>query len=55
LADPKDVARLLQELPVPPVLVYNKANYSHIDYIISEYAYRDDYPTLLALIKKYNN
>jgi len=55
LADPVDVTRLVQELPVKPVLVHNQPTYSHVDYVLSMGAWTDDYPDLLRIIQQYNH
>jgi len=54
LADPIDVARLISELPVPPVLHHNEPTFAHVDYIWAEDAPTTIYPLILQLLQKYN-
>lgn len=55
LADPTDVATLIQDLPVPPVLHHYEPTYSHVDYVIAENAHIVAYPDILSLLAKYNS
>jgi lysosomal acid lipase/cholesteryl ester hydrolase len=55
LADPTDVARLVSELPVPPVFTSSMPTYSHTDFIWAENAYKTIYPQILSLLAKYNH
>lgn len=54
LADPTDVATLISDLPVPPVLHHNEPTYSHIDYVLATNAHIVAYPDILTLLDKYN-
>eukprot|EP01089_Gocevia_fonbrunei_P013840 TRINITY_DN3643_c0_g1_i3.p1 TRINITY_DN3643_c0_g1~~TRINITY_DN3643_c0_g1_i3.p1 ORF type:complete len:381 (+),score=69.42 TRINITY_DN3643_c0_g1_i3:81-1223(+) len=46
LADPKDVATLLDDLPTSPVSRYYDPTYSHIDYVMSPNAATTAYPKI---------
>jgi len=54
LADPRDVATLIADLPSPPVLHHNEPTYAHVDYVISPSASQRAYPLILNLLATYN-
>jgi len=54
LADTKDVAHLQQLLPSKPVQVVYQSSYCHVDYVIAYRAWKEIYPQLITLLKKYN-
>jgi gastric triacylglycerol lipase len=53
LADPKDVARLKQELKPPAVYMHDEPAYSHIDFLWAINANQRIYSSILLLIKMY--
>jgi len=53
LADAADVSRLTSELPKQPIKIWYQDTYSHVDYIIAQPAWHDDYPMLLSLLAAY--
>eukprot|EP01089_Gocevia_fonbrunei_P006698 TRINITY_DN1755_c0_g1_i3.p1 TRINITY_DN1755_c0_g1~~TRINITY_DN1755_c0_g1_i3.p1 ORF type:complete len:149 (+),score=25.62 TRINITY_DN1755_c0_g1_i3:405-851(+) len=55
LADPKDVAQLLAQLPKAPVLVHNEPTYAHVDFLWAPDAHIKIYPVMLNLLKQYSS
>jgi len=53
LADPTDIATLIKDLPVPPVLHHVSPTYSHMDFLWAENANTEIYPSVLGLLQKY--
>ncbi len=52
LADPTDVARMLQQLSTPP-MVHNEPDYAHLDPLLGENAFLRIYPIMLELLQRY--
>jgi len=53
LADPTDVATLLQQISNQPVLVHNEPTYAHVDFLWATSAYINIYPSIINLVGKY--
>ncbi|KAK1395088.1 Lipase [Heracleum sosnowskyi] len=54
LADVKDVQRTIKELQSKPDMLYLE-NYGHIDFLLSIYAKRDVYDSLISFFRSYGN
>jgi pimeloyl-ACP methyl ester carboxylesterase len=54
LADPLDVARLIEELNPPAVFSHYEPTYSHVDFLWAQNANVKIYPHVLQLIQKYS-
>jgi len=52
LADPSDVAKLLQQISVQPT-IYTRNDYGHLDPLLGDQAYKLTYPSILAELGKY--
>jgi len=53
LADPADVATLVQQISNNPVLIHNEPTYAHVDFLWATNAYTKIYPSILNLVAQY--